>query len=114
MQESARPRSFLGRLMTPPITIDKKTSINLGVALAVAGSAIAFHAWLSSQFSAISEKIDSKFEHTTQQIRGVEDRLTTLELRQHHPWDSLRMKEWVLDLRRANPALVVPDVPERR
>ncbi|HEY1785728.1 MAG TPA: hypothetical protein VGG30_09280, partial [Pirellulales bacterium] len=79
----------------------------LGILLGVIG----FYSWLDARFDSLAENNNGRFTEIATALHSMDDRLRELELKQHHRWDSLDMKEWMLELKRLNPDLHVPSVP---
>ena len=75
---------------------------------------MAFIRWLDARFDGLAENSNGRFTEIATALHGMEDRLRLLEIQQHHRWDSLDMKEWMLELKRLNPTLRVPSVPVGR
>ena len=72
---------------------------------------IGCYTWLDSRFDALTQNSNNRFSEISAGLRGLDNRLRDLELKQHYHWDSLDMKDWALDLKRLNPGLDVPPVP---
>ncbi len=75
-----------------------------GLLLAVVGC----YGWLDSRFDGLNQNSNRRFGEIATALRGVEDRLRDLEIAQRHHWDSLDMKDWVLEFKRLNPDLSIP------
>ncbi len=94
-----------------PVQIGKDTLMPLGMVGGLLLAVVGCYTWLDSRFDGLNQNNNSRFIEIAAALRGVEDRLRDLELKQHRRWDSLDMKEWMVELKRLNPDLQVPPVP---
>ncbi len=93
-----------------PVRIGKDTLMPLGMVAGLLLAVVGCYSWLDARFDGLNQNNNRRFGEVTTALRGVEDRLRDLELNQRHPWDSLDMKAWMLELKRLNPDLAVPPV----
>jgi hypothetical protein len=94
-----------------PMQIGKDTLMPLGMVVGLLLGVIGCCTWLDSRFDALTQNSNSRFTEIATGLRSLDNRLRDLELKQHHRWDSLDMKDWMLELKRLNPDLQVPPVP---
>ncbi len=94
-----------------PVQIGKDTLVPLGMVAGLLLGVIGCYTWLDSRFDALVQNSNSRFTEIATGLRSLDNRLRDLELRQHHRWNSLDMKDWMLELKRLNPDLQVPPVP---
>lgn len=94
-----------------PLQIGKDTLMPLGMVMGLLVGVIGCYTWLDSRFDALTLNSNSRFSEISTALRGLDNRLRDLELKQHHRWDSLDMKDWTLELKRLNPLLEVPPIP---
>jgi hypothetical protein len=93
-----------------PVQIGKDTLMPVGLVVGILLGIIGFYSWLDARFDGLAETCNGRFTEIATALRGMDNRLRDLELKQHHRWDSLDMKEWMLELKRLNPTLRVPAV----
>ena len=94
-----------------PVQIGRDTLMPVGMVLGILLGVIGFYSWLDARFDGLAENSNGRFTEITTALHSMDDRLRELEVKQHHRWDSLDMKEWMLELKRLNPDLRVPSVP---
>ncbi len=106
------PDGASGRRAAPvrPVQIGKDTLIPLGMVAGLLLGVVGCYTWLDSRFDGINQNNNSRFSEIATGLRNLESRLRDLELKQHRRWDSLDMKDWMLELKRLNPELQVPPV----
>ena len=95
---------------TKPVTLSKNTLIPVGVLVSAVVMAVTSQSWLDNKFHASQDHIDGKFKEQGAKFLKVEQRLFALEQAQNLRWNSLDMREWILDLRSRNPNIVIPDI----
>ncbi|HTU24269.1 MAG TPA: hypothetical protein VMF30_02655 [Pirellulales bacterium] len=93
------------------VLIGRDTLLPLGMVLGILLGVIGFYSWLDARFDGLAENNNDRFTEISSALHSMDDRLHVLEIKQHHRWDSLDMKEWMLELKRLNPDLNVPTVP---
>ena len=104
-------KSFAGPSDVPrrrPVQIGKDTLMPLGMVAGLLIAVVGCYGWLDSRFDGLNQNNNRRFGEIATALRGVEDRLRDLEIAQRHHWDSLDMKDWVLELKRLNPDLCIP------
>jgi hypothetical protein len=94
-----------------PVQIGKDTLMPLGMVGGLMLGIVGCYTWLDARFDGLAQNSNSRFAEIATGLHHLEDRLRDLELKQHHHWDSLDMKDWMLELKRLNPELHVPPVP---
>jgi hypothetical protein len=94
-----------------PVQIGRDTLMPVGMVLGILLGVIGFYSWLDARFDGLAENNNGRFTEIATALHSMDDRLRELEVKQHHRWDSLDMKEWMLELKRLNPELHVPSVP---
>ena len=92
--------------------ITKQTLMPLGMVIGIVTTCLFLQHWLNEKFLQQRNHIDVKFEEQSARMGGVEKRLYALEQAATNHWNYLDMREWVLDLRAANPEISVPQVTE--
>jgi hypothetical protein len=94
-----------------PVQIGKDTLVPLGMVAGLLLGVVGCYSWLDARFDALNQNCNSRFGEIASGLRSLENRLRDLELKQRRRWDSLDMKDWMLELKRLNPDLQVPPVP---
>jgi hypothetical protein len=105
-QTAVRKNSAAAR----PVQLGKDTLMPLGMVGGLLLGLIGCYSWLDSRFDGLAQNSNNRFSEIARALHTLEERLRDLELKQHHRWDSLDMKEWTLDFKRLNPDLHVPPV----
>lgn len=110
-KEEAAGTTHRERSLHRPVQIGRDTLMPVGMVLGIMLGVIGFYSWLDARFDGLAENNNGRFTEITTALHSMDDRLRELEVKQHHRWDSLDMKEWMLELKRLNPELRVPSVP---
>jgi hypothetical protein len=111
MKDEMPTSTARGKPSRRPVRLGRDTLMPLGMVLGILLGVIGFYSWLDARFDGLAENNNGRFTEITTALHGMDDRLRELEIKQHHRWDSLDMKEWMLELKRLNPTLRVPSVP---
>src|ERR1700677_3142229 len=87
------------REMRRPVQIGRDTLMPVGMVLGILLGVIGFYSWLDARFDGLAENNNGRFTEIATALHSMDDRLRELEVKQHHRWDSLDMKEWMLELK---------------
>ena len=88
--------------------IGKDTLMPLGMVAGLLIAVVGCYGWLDSRFDGLNQKQQSPLRRDHRACAASKTACAILEIAQRHHWDSLDMKDWVLELKRLNPDLCIP------